>query len=391
MDVDGSYRGLDHNIHRAEGFTNYTIFSLWDTYRAEHPFLNLVKPGRNADMVESMIKHEQQSVHGMLPIWSLMGNENWCMSGYHAVSVLADAITKGVFSNVDEALAAMVSTSTVPYYEGIADYMKLGYIPLDKSGTAASSTLEYAYDDWTIYQTALKAGNKEIAETYRKRALNYRTIYDTSIGFARPRYSDGSFKKEFDVLQTYGEGFIEGNSWNFSFHVPHDVFGMIDLMGGEGTFVQKLDELFSMHLPEKYYEHNEDITEECLVGGYVHGNEPSHHVPYLYAWTSQPWKSQYWLREILNKMYKRNQIPDFAGQSPYRFLLQCLPVFLRLPGVSDSPRMPLFLHMELPRTQIMLRVLSHSFPSVPLSLPPEVHFHPVCTEGLFLIHAVIHC
>lgn len=232
MDVDGSYRGLDHNIHRAEGFTNYTIFSLWDTYRAEHPFLNLVKPGRNADMVESMIKHEQQSVHGMLPIWSLMGNENWCMSGYHAVSVLADAITKGVFLNVDEALAAMVSTSTVSYYEGIADYMKLGYIPLDKSGTAASSTLEYAYDDWTIYQTALKAGNKEVAETYRKRALNYRTIYDTSIGFARPRYSDGSFKKEFDVLQTYGEGFIEGNSWNFSFHVPHDVFGMIDLMGG---------------------------------------------------------------------------------------------------------------------------------------------------------------
>ena len=117
----------------------------------------------------------------MLPIWSLMGNENWCMSGYHAVSVLADAITKGVFLNVDEALAAMVSTSTVPYYEGIADYMKLGYIPLDKSGTAASSTLEYAYDDWTIYQTALKAGNKEIAETYRKRALNYRTIYDLSL------------------------------------------------------------------------------------------------------------------------------------------------------------------------------------------------------------------
>ena len=119
-----------------------------------------------------------------------------------------------------------------------------GLYPLDKSGTAASSTLEYAYDDWTIYQTALNAGNKELAETYRKRALNYRNIYDTSIGFARPRYSDGTFKKEFDVLQTYGEGFIEGNSWNFSFHVPHDVFGMMDLMGGEKTFVQKLDESF---------------------------------------------------------------------------------------------------------------------------------------------------
>ena len=355
MDVDGSYRGLDHNIHQAKGFTNYTIFSLWDTYRAEHPFLNLVKPERNADMVESMIKHEQQSVHGMLPIWSLMGNENWCMSGYHAVSVLADAITKGVFSNVDEALSAMVSTSTVPYYEGVADYMKLGYIPLDKSGTAASSTLEYAYDDWTIYQTALKAGNKEIADTYRKRALNYRNIYDTSIGFARPRYSDGTFKKEFDVLQTYGEGFIEGNSWNFSFHVPHDVFGMIDLMGGEKTFVQKLDELFSMHLPEKYYEHNEDITEECLVGGYVHGNEPSHHVPYLYAWTSQPWKTQYWLREILNKMYK-NDINglggnDDCGQMSAWYLFSVMGFYPVCPGtdqyVLGAPYLP-YLKLTLP-------------------------------------------
>ena len=355
MDVDGSYRGLDHNIHQAKGFTNYTIFSLWDTYRAEHPFLNLVKPERSVDMVESMIKHEQQSVHRMLPVWSLMGNENWCMSGYHAVSVLADAITKGIFSNVDEALDAMVSTSTVPYYEGVADYMKLGYIPLDKSGTAASSTLEYAYDDWTIYQTALKSGKKEIAETYRKRALNYRNIYDTMIGFARPRFSDGSFKKDFDVLQTYGEGFIEGNSWNFSFHVPHDVFGMMDLMGGERVFVDKLDKLFSMHLPEKYYEHNEDITEECLVGGYVHGNEPSHHIPYLYAWTSEPWKTQYWLREILNKMY-RNDINglggnDDCGQMSAWYLFSVMGFYPVCPGTDEyvlgAPYLP-YLKLKLP-------------------------------------------
>ena len=348
MDVDGSYRGLDHNIHRAEGFTNYTIFSLWDTYRAEHPFLNLVKPGRNADMVESMIKHEQQSVHGMLPIWSLMGNENWCMSGYHAVSVLADAITKGVFSNVDEALAAMVSTSTVPYYEGIADYMKLGYIPLDKSGTAASSTLEYAYDDWTIYQTALKAGNKEIAETYRKRALNYRTIYDTSIGFARPRYSDGSFKKEFDVLQTYGEGFIEGNALNYSFYVPQDVDNMIRLMGGDKSFVSKLDSLFTMHLPAEFFAQTEDVTEEGLLGGYVHGNEPSHHIPFLYAWTSQPWKTQYWQREIMNKMY-RNNIDglcgnDDCGQMSAWYILSSMGFYPVCPGtdqyVLGAPYLP---------------------------------------------------
>lgn len=355
MDVDGAYRGLDHNIHQAKGFTNYTIFSLWDTYRAEHPFLNLLKPQRNADMVASMIKHQQQSVHGMLPVWSLMGNENWCMSGYHAVSVLADAIAKGVFQDVKEALPAMVATSTVPYYEGLADYMKLGYIPLDKSGTAASSTLEYAYDDWTIYQTALKAGEKEVAEVYRKRALNYRSIYDSSIGYARPRYSDGSFKKEFDVLQTYGEGFIEGNSMNFSFHVPHDVLGVMDLMGGDQVFVEKLDRLFSMHLPEKYYEHNEDITEECLVGGYVHGNEPSHHIPYLYAWTSQPWKTQYWLREILNRMY-RNDINglggnDDCGQMSAWYLFSVMGFYPVCPGTSQyvlgAPYLP-YLKLTLP-------------------------------------------
>lgn len=355
MDVDGNYRGVDHNIHKADGFVNYTVFSLWDTYRALHPLLNIIKPRHNADMVESMIQHSRQSVHGMLPVWSLMGNENWCMSGYHAVPVLADAIAKGVSDDSSMALPAMVRTSKVPYYEGISDYIELGYIPFEKSSTAASTTLEYAYDDWTIYQTALRAGNKEIADEYRARALNYRNIYDPAIGFARPRYADGSFKPEFDVLQTYGEGFIEGNSWNFSFHVPHDVFGMIKLMGGEKEFTEKLDKLFSMHLPEKYYEENEDITEECLVGGYVHGNEPSHHVPYLYAWTSQPWKTQYWLREILNKMY-RNDINglggnDDCGQMSAWYLFSVMGFYPVCPGteqyVIGAPYLP-YIRLKLP-------------------------------------------
>lgn len=354
-DIDGSYRGLDNNIHRADGFTNYTIFSLWDTYRAEHPLLNLIAPSMNADMVESMIKHQQQSVHGMLPVWSLMGNENWCMSGYHAVSVLADAITKNTFSNSKEALEAMVRTSNVSYYDGIADYLRLGYVPFDKSATGASTTLEYAYDDWTIYQTALKVGNHEIVETYRKRALSYRNIFDSQIGYARPKYSNGSFKKDFDILQTYGEGFIEGNSLNFSFHVPHDVFGMIKLMGGENAFIKKLDNLFTMHLPEKYYENNEDITKDCLVGGYVHGNEPSHHVPYLYAWTSQPWKTQYWIRDILNKMYK-NEINglggnDDCGQMSAWYIFSVMGFYPVCPGtdqyVLGAPYLP-YLKLNLP-------------------------------------------
>lgn len=356
MDVDGQYRGLDHNIHQSDGFTNYTIFSLWDTYRAEHPFLNLMKPDRNADMVKSMIKHAQQSVHGMLPVWSLMGNENWCMSGYHGVAAVADALVKGVLQGqTDEALAAMDRTANVPYYEGIKEYQKLGYIPLEKSGTAASSTLEYAYDDFTIYCAAQKAGNKQMADTYRKRALNYHNLYDPSIGFARPRRADGTFKPEFDVLQTYGEGFIEGNSWNFSFHVPHDVAGLMEAMGGENQFVSKLDQLFSMDLPEKYYADNEDITAECLVGGYVHGNEPSHHVPYLYAWTSQPWKTQYWLREILNKMYRNNINGlggnDDCGQMSAWYLFSVMGFYPVCPAtdqyVLGTPYLP-YIRLELP-------------------------------------------
>ena len=348
MDVDGKYRGLDHNIHQADGFTNYTIFSLWDTYRAEHPLLMLMKPEQATDMVQSMIKHQQQSVHGLLPVWSHMANDNWCMSGYHATSVLADAITKGAAINKEEALKAMVTTSNVGYYDGIADYVKLGYVPLDVNGVGASTTLEYAYDDWTIYKTALNAGNKEIAEQYKKRALNYRNLFDTKLGFVRPRYKDGRFKPDFDALQTHGEGFIEGNSWNFSFHVPHDVLGLMQQMGGDKAFLRKLDELFNMHLPEEYYANNEDITKECLIGGYVHGNEPSHHIPYMYAWSSQPWKTQYWVREVMNKMYK-NHIRglggnDDCGQMSAWYIFTAMGFYPVCPGTNEyvlgAPYMP---------------------------------------------------
>ena len=360
MDVDHKYRGLDQNIHLADGFTNYTVFSLWDTYRAEHPLLMLLKPQQERDMVLSMIRHQQQSVHGLLPIWSHMANDNWCMSGYHATSVLADAITKGANVEKDEALKAMVTTSNVTYLDGIGDYLKYGYVPFESSSTAASTTLEYCYDDWTIYQTALNAGDKDLAERYYQRALNYRHIYDPSIGFARPKYKDGTFKKEFDVLQTYGEGFIEGNSFNYSFHVPHDVFGVMQLMGGDKVFVQKLDQLFAQPLDKKYYEDNEDITEDCLIGGYVHGNEPSHHIPYLYAWTSQPWKTQYWVREVLNRMY-RNDIRglggnDDCGQMSAWYLFTSMGFYPVCPGTNQyvlgAPYLP-YLKIVLPNSKVL--------------------------------------
>ena len=312
MDVDGRYRGVDGEIHQAEGFTNYTVFSLWDTYRAEHPLLDLLKTSRNTDMVRSMLAHWRQNPVGMLPVWSLQGNEGWCMTGYHAVSVVADALVKGADIDPDEAFAAMVATANCPYLASIQDYIAYGYAPFDNDATAASNTLEYSYDDWCIYHAAEILGRKDIAAAFLHRALSYRNTFDPASGFASPRYKDGSFKKDLDPYQTYGEGFIEGNSWNFSFHVPHDPSRLMDCMGGEEVFRQRLDELFEMDLPEKYYADNEDITADCLVGGYVHGNEPSHHVPYLYAWTAQPWKAQDRIRTILNKMY-RNDIRGLGG------------------------------------------------------------------------------
>lgn len=348
MDVDGSYRGLDGNIHTAKGFQNYTIFSLWDTYRALHPLLGLIKPDRNTDMVKSMIAHQQQSVHHLLPIWSLMANEGWCMTGYHAVSVLADALVKGADINGNDALTAMTQTATCKYYESIADYTKLGFAPFDRSGTAASNTLEYSYDDWAIYAAAKCLGNETVAQEYAKRALYYRNTFDKSTGFACPRYSNGEFKTDLDPYETSGEGFIEGNSWNFSFHVPQDVMGMITLFGGDQRFVEKLDQLFSMDLPAKYYEHNEDVTADCLVGGYVHGNEPSHHIPYLYAWTSQPWKTQLWLRTIMNKMYKNHVRGlggnDDCGQMSAWYVFSALGFYPVCPGsdqyVIGAPYLP---------------------------------------------------
>ena len=312
MDVDGRYRGIDGEIHQADGFTNYTVFSVWDTYRAEHPLLGLLKTSRNTDMVRSMLAHWRQNVVGMLPVWSLMGNEGWCMTGYHAVSVIADALVKGAPIDPDEAFAAMTATANCPYLASQQDYIKYGYAPFDHDGTAASNTLEYSFDDWSIYHAALIAGRKDVADAFRDRALSYRNTYDPAIGFASPRYQDGSFKPDLDPYQTYGEGFIEGNSWNFSFHVPQDPYGLMACMGGEKIFLKRLDDLFEMDLPEQYYADNEDITADCLVGGYVHGNEPSHHVPYLYAWTSQPWKAQDRIRTILDKMY-RNDIRGLGG------------------------------------------------------------------------------
>ena len=313
MDVDGQYKGLDQNVHTARGFTNYTTFSLWDTYRALHPFFNIVQPTRNREMINSMLAHYDQSVHKMLPVWSHYANENWCMIGYHSVSVISDAIVKGNLKGIDanKALDASVQTARTKYYDGLEFYMSLGYVPEDKNSSSVSKTLEYAYDDWCIAQMAKKLNRTEIYNEFIERSENWKNVYDSSVGFMRPKLADGNWREKFDALQTHDQGFIEGNAWNYSLYVPHNPAEMIEIMGGKRKFAAHLDELFTMHLPDEFFAETEDITREGIIGNYVHGNEPSHHVAYLYNWTDAPHKTQERVRMILKNQYR--PAPDGLG------------------------------------------------------------------------------
>lgn len=312
MDVDGQYKGLDQNIHSAEGFTNYTTFSLWDTYRALHPFLNLIQPQRNNDMIRSMLAHYDQSAHRILPIWSHHANENWCMIGYHAVPVIADAVVKETADfDLEKALQACASSAKYRPYDGLGFYMDLGYVPEDRSGSSVSKTLEYAFDDWCIAQMAKKIEKKELYEEFLRRSENYRNVFDPAIGFMRPKLSSGEWKKDFDPLDTHGQGFIEGNSWNYSLYVPHQPEKMIAMMGGKERFAEHLDSLFTMHLPDRYFENTEDITRDGIIGNYVHGNEPSHHIPFLFNYCGYPSKTQEIVRMVMRTMYR--SAPDGLG------------------------------------------------------------------------------
>lgn len=351
-DVDGQYRGVDHEIHTSDGFINYTTFSLWDTYRALHPFLTLMYPERTSDMVNSMLAHYDQSPEKMLPVWSHHGNENWCMIGYHAVPVIADAYVKGVKGfSAAHALRACLNTSANPLYDGISDYMNFGYVPDDKGNNAASVTLEYAYDDYTIatFAKAILANKtidpelgqmaEEALPVYLKRSKNYRSVFDENTRFIRSKRSDNTWKSPFDPLSTHGQGFIEGNSWNYSFYVPHDIPHYIGMMGGDEFFIRRLDSLFNMHLDDRYFAETEDVTRVGLIGNYVHGNEPSHHVPYLYNWTSMPWKTQERIHQIVNTMYRDKPDGlcgnDDCGQMSAWYLFSVLGFYPVCPGTTQ--------------------------------------------------------
>ncbi len=339
-DVNGEYRGLDQNIHRASGFTNFTIFSLWDTYRALHPLFTIIQEKRAGDMVESMLVHYEQSVHHILPIWSHWANENWCMIGYHAVPVIADAFLKGLGGfDPKEAFEAVLASSCHDPYDGIGAYRKLGYVPEDVSSESASKTLEYAYDDWTIMRLAGKLGLPEKAEEFRRRALSYKNVFDRGTGFMRARNSDGTWKTPFDPLSVVGQGFIEGNSWNYSLYVPQDVNGLMTLLGGPDKLVSWLDSLFNFKLPEKYLTESEDVTRVGLIGNYVHGNEPSHHIPYLYCYAGRPWKTQEMVRRIVTEMYKPEPHGlcgnDDCGQMSAWYIFSVLGFYPVAPGSNE--------------------------------------------------------
>ena len=267
MDVDGRYRGMDLEVHEADGYEHYTVFSLWDTYRAEHPLFTIMEPERTVDFLRTFISQYEQG--GLLPVWELGANETFCMIGYHAVPVIADAYIKGIRGfDIEKAFEAMKRSSTRDHF-GLDAYRKYGFIPAGSEGESVSKTLEYAYDDWCIARVANELGLEDDYAEYIQRAQSYRNIFDPGTGFMRARMN-GGFYKPFDPAEV-NFNYTEANSWQYSFYVPHDVEGLIGMMGGRKAFVKKLDGLFETG-SELTGRGQADIT--GMIGQYAHGNEP---------------------------------------------------------------------------------------------------------------------
>jgi predicted alpha-1,2-mannosidase len=340
MDADGRYRGPDNAVHQAKGYTHYSTFSLWDTYRALHPLLTILQPERRtSDIVNSLLASRRESPYGMLPVWAFHGLETWCMIGYHAVPVIADAYMKGIGGfDAKEALDAMVASATYGPYDGLKQYMELGYVPIDEEDEAASKTLEYAFDDWTIARVASKMGNRDVAAQFEKRAANWKHAFDPGTGFMRARKRDGSFRTPFDPdASGYGTDYTEGNAWQYSWYVPQDVAGLAAAHGGTDRLLARLDAVFDAKVDPKIFAHMEDIT--GLIGWYAHGNEPSHHVAYLYAYAGQPWRTQARLKQIMDTQYKPTPDGlagnDDLGQMSAWYVFTALGFYPVAPGSNE--------------------------------------------------------
>lgn len=353
QDVNGEYRGFDQNIHRAKGFPRYTVFSLWDTFRAEHPLLALIQAERDSDMINSMLDHYDQSVDGLLPMWELQGNETWCMIGYHAAPVIADGFLKGVKGfDAGRAYNAIKTTAMNPDYDGLASYRKLGYVPCDEENESLSKTLEYAYDDYTIAQMAKALGKTQDYRYFMKRAASYQNIYDAGTGWMRPKDTHGNWRTNFDA-HLFGGGtnlqdVTEGTSSQYSWFVPHDVPGFIALLGGREKFIARLDSLFDAKQSEKFRSELSTNDLRGCIGEYWHGNEPAHHVIYLYCYAGQPWKAAEKLHHVITTQYGSSPGSlcgnDDCGQMSAWYMFTCLGFYPVCPAsdyyVIGAPQIP---------------------------------------------------
>ena len=332
QDVDGRYRGMDLEIHQDTTFNYYTVFSLWDTFRAAHPLYTIIEPERTVDFVKTLLAKYDEG--GIMPIWDLASNYTGCMIGYHGVSIIADAYLKGLDGfNAAKALEAMKHSANQTHL-GLAPYQSLSYIPLELESESVSKTLEYAYDDWTIAQMARGLGQNKDYEHFIKRAQNYKSVFDPQTGFMRARHHNSWFAP-FDPFEV-NFNYTEANAWQYRFFVPHDVEGLINLMGGAQKFEQELDQLFTVSSSTSGRD-QVDIT--GLIGQYAHGNEPSHHMAYLYHYVQKPHKSQERIRQILTELYQPT--PDGisgnedCGQMSAWYILSSLGMYPMAPGKPE--------------------------------------------------------
>jgi len=300
-DANGDYLGTDKKVYTKQNFTNYTTFSLWDTYRALHPLYTIMQPEKINDIIQSFLAIYKQQ--GRLPVWHLMGNETDCMNGNHSIAVIVDAYLKG-FRDYDVNLAYEAIKTTAMQTRAGMDYVqKLQYIPADSQLESVANALEYAIDDWGVAQMA-KALNKQADyEYFSKRAQLYKAYFDPETGFMRGKLANGEWRTPFNPLASSHrkDDYVEGNAWQYTWLVPHDPYGLIDLFGGEAPFLKKFDQLFELPEVLEGEEVSPDIT--GLIGQYAQGNEPSHHIPYLYAYVGQPWKTAKIVREVFEKFY----------------------------------------------------------------------------------------
>ncbi len=303
QDVDGRYRAADERIREAQGFTNHSIFSLWDTFRAAHPLNTLLDPDRVHDLVASMIAFRRET--GLLPVWSLVANETNTMTGNHAVPVVVDAVLKGLTRiPAREALAAVVASQSTDLRD-LDDYRAYGWVPSDLGVESVTKTLEYAYDDAAVARLAEHVGAPTTARAFRRRSQAWQEVFDPGTGFMRGRRADGSWVEPFDPLHAdhrQNTDYTEGNAWQHSWFVPHDVSALVQALGGEGAFVRRLDQLFEQDTVVRGENASPDIS--GLIGQYAHGNEPSHHIAYLYSWAGHPERTGERVRQILDTQYR---------------------------------------------------------------------------------------